>query len=83
MTPLKLAMANSVSRNILLGFMSKVDANASYSIRNLFPQLIADQNFKQYLDSLPKQTYEMRIKTGISVSYAINDQIIGVYPSVA
>lgn len=36
-TPLKIALANNRSKDIILRFMSKIDVNASETIKNLFP----------------------------------------------
>lgn len=41
-TPLKLAISNSRSRNIILNFMAKIGVNTSGNICHLFEQLIND-----------------------------------------
>jgi hypothetical protein len=66
-TPLRLAMSNGRSRNIILTFMSKVGTDASSSYCHLYSQLIDDMSFKPYLDSLLNQTMEMELKNIVAV----------------
>lgn len=51
-TPLKLAILNNFSREIILDFMSRVKVDTSDSLCHLFPEVVGDKNFTKYFDSL-------------------------------